>query len=146
MLVDLKIYKYNDSFVFKIDDSLKEVCNAPRDQCGVYQVFEITNNTKKLIYIGSSGHIKNDGKFHIRKTGGGGIRGRIVNGHQFNKEKRRLSWPKQMKLENISELEIHWYVTYVNDEVKDSPCYVEYCLLQGYFNLHYKLPKWNLKF
>ncbi len=138
-------YNLNGSFTFSLGESLHKVCTAPNDHCGVYLVFEILNTPKKLLYIGSSGHITNDGLIHIRKTGGGGLKGRIVNGHQFNKEKRFICWPKKMVEENIEVLEIHWYVTFISG-FTDSPSYVEYSLLQHYFNTEKVLPRWNKKF
>ena len=77
----LRKYKETGHFLFKVNDKLETVCNAPNDKAGVYLVYALKDNDKHLIYVGSSGHIDNAGKLSIRKTGGGGIKGRIVNGH-----------------------------------------------------------------
>ena len=137
-----------DNFFYKITDDLKEVCNAPKNKSGIYQFYDITNGGKELIYIGCSGHIKKDGQISTRKTGGGGIYGRIVNGHQFGKEKRHISIPKEMKKENIQILEVEWIITFEEsiENIKYSPIYVESYLLQRYYEENGKLPKWNLKF
>lgn len=140
----LKKYSKSQSFRFKQNDDLHSACSAPTDCGGVYLVYELSKGTKNLIYVGSSGHITNEGKMRVRKSGGGGLKGRIVMGHQF-KDVRLISWPQQMKIEGIKELEIIWVVTHNLDYV-DSPCYIEHCLLHEYFTIHGRLPKWNKKF
>lgn len=144
MIKELKKYKETGNFIFRRSDKLKVVCNAPNNKAGVYLVYAVNAKIKNLIYIGCSGHIKNDGTISIRKTGLGGIKGRLVNGHQFNRQKRYKCWPLQMELENIDVLEIHWFVTH-NLKYIDSPAYVEINLLKKYLDLHKRLPKWNKK-
>lgn len=121
-------YKDHSTFYFSHGESLRNKCNAPDDKAGVYLVYGVSESERELIYIGSSGHICNDGHIHIRSSGGGGIKGRIVNGHHFNNEKRFRCWPKQMKNEGIDILEIQWYVTHYPDFI-ESPCFVEHYLL-----------------
>ncbi|GEO08305.1 hypothetical protein [Segetibacter aerophilus] len=140
----LKKYESSGSFHFSLNQNLKTVCNAPNTKAGIYLFYDVTTQ-KTLIYIGCSGHIANDGKISIRKTGSGGIWGRIVNGHQFGNMKRHVSLPLQMKMDNIESLEVCWYVTHYNDLIH-SPVYVESCLLQTYFEKEKRLPKWNKKF
>ncbi len=112
----LKKYKEDHgSFAFNGHDNLKLVCCAPNKKAGVYLFYDITNGHRSLIYIGCSGLINNDGTLSIRKTPLGGIRARIVNGHQFGKVKRYESLPLQMKIDNISILEIHWFVTHTSE-------------------------------
>jgi hypothetical protein len=43
---------------------------------------------KELIYIGISGRVKKDGSLFIRK---GGMKDRMINGHQFGEEPRKIS-------------------------------------------------------
>lgn len=140
----LKPYVNNGKFIFNITDDLRKVCNAPTKEGGIYILYSTIKNKKEVIYIGSSGHIQNSGNMHVRKSGGGGLKGRIVNGHQFG-GKRFISWKSQMKLDKLKSLEIHWFVTH-NSVFIHSPIYVESCLLQDYFNCNGKLPKWNKKF
>ena len=45
------------------------------------------------------------------------MKDRIVNGHQFGKIPRYRSWPKQMELDKISNIYIHWFVTHSNEYV-----------------------------
>lgn len=139
MFDELKKYK-KDTFSFKINGSLKEVCNAPKDESGVYIVYASKNNDNP-IYIGSSGKMQKDGKIKHRA---GGLHDRICNGDQFG-ERRNLSWPKKMKEQQIEQLEIYWYITF-NDKVTDIPAYVEAVLIQEYFNNFRSLPDWNEKF
>lgn len=144
MKIILDKYLNSGFFNFKSDDSLKVVCNAPKNISGIYLISN-SNRAHELLYVGCCGHIKNDGNLSTRSTGGGGIYGRIVNGHQFGKVKRFQSIPNQMLLENISELKFEWFETF-NCDIKHSPIYVESLLLQHYFDVHGKLPKWNKKF
>jgi hypothetical protein len=53
-----------------------------------------------------------------------------------------------MKDEKINLINIHWFVTHKIENgkektYKDSTAYVEVYLLNEYFNIHQKLPKWN---
>lgn len=138
--------KYLDtgSFIFKKNDDLKNICSAPKDKSGIYLIYDLSKS-RELIYVGCCGHLKNNGVISNRKTGGGGIYGRIVNGHQFGKIKRFLSIPRQMEKEDIKELEFKWFVTF-NNEIKHSPIYAESTILQHYFEAYNKLPRWNQKF
>ncbi|WP_185217999.1 hypothetical protein [Sphingobacterium mizutaii] len=142
MFDELKKYKQNDHFFFKFGDSLMQVCNAPTDKCGIYLVYALKNRKRELIYIGRSGKIGNDGTLFIRRTGLGGIKDRIVNGHQFGKIPRKTSWPKQMELENLESLDVYWFVTHC-DKFLDCPRILENKLLKKYNEVYGCLPKWN---
>ena len=141
----LKLYSDFGHFIFKNQDDLKKVCNAPSEKGGIYILYFEINDSKEVIYIGCSGHIQNNGTMSVRKTGGGRLKGRIVNGHQFGREKRFISWKSQMEMDNLNTLEIHWFVTHSAKYIH-SPIYVESCLLQNYLDNFGKLPKWNKKF
>lgn len=142
MFDDLNKYKEAGHFVVTLKDSLNHVCNAPTDKSGIYLVYALRSGQVELIYIGRSGKIDGNGKMFIRKAGLGGIKDRIVNGHQFGKIPRRVSWPNQMKNENIEALEVYWYVTH-DDTCSDCPRILEKKLLTNYLDLYGKLPKWN---
>ncbi len=145
MFEELKKYKTSSYFLFKIEDSLKEVCNAPTDKSGIYIIYALAKNKKELIYIGISGQKQKDGSLKTRKAGLGGIKDRIVNGHHFGKISRKKSWPWQMKKESIEALEIHWYVTH-EENIKDFPRDVEELLLKTHHKTTGHLPKWNKEF
>ena len=139
---ELKKYKSTNSFLFTTDLNLEEVCNAPDGASGVFLVFDASNEEKQLIMVGSTGTVQNDGTLKVKS---GGLYDKIVNGHQFAKTGRKYSWPAQMKLENISVLEVVWYETF-NADVKAIPTAVEGQVLQNFLNENAKLPRWNVAF
>jgi hypothetical protein len=141
MYKELKKIKVKNQFTFSIDDSLEEVCNASEGS-GVFLVYAIDGEEKKLIMVGSTGTIQNDGTL---KSKNGGLFDKIVNGHQFAKTGRKYSWPAQMKLENIARLEVYWYETF-NEKSKVIPTFLEGQILQNFLDENAKLPRWNVAF
>lgn len=142
MYKELEKFKASNSFTFSVNDSLEEVCNAPEGSAGIFVVYEIDGEAKELIMVGSTGTVQNDGTL---KSKNGGLYDKIVNGHQFAKTGRKYSWPAQMKLENISVLEVVWYETF-NADVKAIPTAVEGQVLQNFLDENAKLPRWNVAF
>lgn len=142
MYKELEKFKASNSFTFSVNDSLEEVCNAPEGSAGIFVVYEIDGDAKELIMVGSTGTVQNDGTL---KSKNGGLYDKIVNGHQFAKTGRKYSWPAQMKLENISVLEVVWYETF-NADVKAIPTAVEGQVLQNFLDENAKLPRWNVAF
>ncbi|MEQ8522650.1 MAG: hypothetical protein RIB86_18530 [Imperialibacter sp.] len=141
MFDELRKYKINDHFFLSKDDHLEHVCNAPKNGAGVYTVFALAGGRIELIYIGSSGKLKNDGSIKIRN---GGLYDRIVNGKQFD-ERRKNSWPSRMQTEQIEALDIYWYETF-NKQTKDIPAFVESLLIQIHFEQFGRLPRWNVEY
>lgn len=139
---ELKKFKVSDSFTFTIEDSLEQVCNAPEGSAGIFVVYAVEAEAKELIMVGSTGTVQNDGTL---KSKNGGLYDKIVNGHQFAKTGRKYSWPAQMKLENISALEVSWYETF-NADAKAIPTAVEAQVLQNYLDDNGRLPRWNVAF
>ena len=139
---ELKKYKSTNSFLFTIDSNLEEVCNAPDGASGVFLVFDASGDTKKLIMVGSTGTVQNDGTL---KSKNGGLYHKIVNGHQFAKTGRKYSWPAQMRKESMAKLEVFWYDTF-NDKNKIIPTFLEGQILQNFLKENNKLPKWNVAF
>lgn len=142
MFDELNKYEQHNHFFLKSQDSLREVCNAPTDKSGIYIVYALKNGKIELIYIGRSGKIASDSSMFIRKAGLGGIKDRIVNGHQFGKTPRRISWINQMQKEGIEALDIYWYATH-NQIYSDCPAVLENKLLQKHYDINGRLPKWN---
>ena len=135
----LNEYPNNGSFKFKSTDSLNDVCNAPTNKSGVYIVIAFIVGEQELIYIGRSGKKdKKKGVIVHRKAGLGGIKDRIVNGHQFGKIARKRSWPLEMKKNAIDHLLVLWY-----DTENDDPVVVEHQLLIEYEIEFGSLPVWN---
>lgn len=142
MFQELEKYENNNHFTFTKEDSLEEVCNAPLNGSGVYLVYSVIGEVKELIMVGSSGTVQNDGSL---KQKNGGLYDKIVNGHQFGKMGRKYSWPMQIEKDKIEALEVHWYETF-NNEVKGIPTSIEGSVLQEFFDVNSKLPKWNVAF
>ncbi len=142
MYKELKKIKVQNQFTFSVDNSLEEVCNAPETGNGIFLVYAVEGEEKELIMVGSTGTVQNDGTL---KSKNGGLYDKIVNGHQFAKTGRKYSWPAQMKLENISLLEVAWYDTF-NDKNKVIPTLLEGQILQNFFDENAKLPRWNVAF
>lgn len=140
MYKELKKFEVNNQFSFSVDDSLEEVCNASEGS-GVFLVYAV-GTEKELIMVGSTGTVQNNGALKIKN---GGLYDKIVNGHQFAKTGRKYSWPAQMKLEDISVLEVVWYETF-NDKTKGIPTAVEGQVLQNFLDENGKLPRWNVAF
>jgi hypothetical protein len=143
MYKELKKFKNSKSFIFSAEDSLEEICNAPENASGIFLVYDIkSDEEKELIMVGSTGTIQNDGTLKIKK---GGLYDKIVNGHQFAKTGRKYSWPAQMKIENINQLEVFWYDTF-NEKNKVIPTFIEGQILQNFLDENGRLPKWNVAF
>jgi hypothetical protein len=140
MYKELKKFKVSDSFTFTADDSLEQVCNASEGS-GVFLVYAV-GDEKELIMVGSTGTVQNDGSLKIKN---GGLKEKIVEGHQFAKTGRKYSWPAQMAKEDISTLEVVWYETF-NDKSKGIPTFVEGQVLQNFLDENGRLPKWNVAF
>lgn len=142
MSKELEKFKVSNSFTFTVEDSLEQACNAPEGSAGIFVVYAVEEGDKELIMVGSTGTVQNDGTL---KSKNGGLYDKIVNGHQFAKTGRKYSWPAQMKLENISALEVVWYETF-NADTKGIPTTVEGQVLQNFLDANGKLPRWNVAF
>lgn len=142
---ELKKYKIKGNFSFKSSELLKDKCNAPADQGGVYLIYKIVKEEEILVYIGSSGQRRADGTLKVR---GGGMKDRIVNGYHPNKFgridriKRHKAFPEQMQREQIGEIKFYWWVTY-DDENSDFPTDIEKRLRDNYCLKFGKLPDWH---
>ncbi len=139
MFDELTKYKNKNHFFFTKVDELEDVCNAPKDKSGIYLVYELKKGKIELVYVGSSGKVQNNGKIKHRN---GGIYDRIVNGHQFGKVPRKKSWKKKLIDEDIEALDVYWYDTF-NLETEDIPAFVEATVIQSFFELYGRLPRWN---
>lgn len=140
MYKELEKFKSSNQFSITVDESLEEKCNAS-DGSGVFLVYDVADK-KELIMVGSTGTVQNDGTLKIKN---GGLFEKIVNGHQFAKTGRKYTWPAQMKIENITTLEVVWYETFT-DEVKGIPTAVEGQVLQNFLDENGRLPRWNVAF
>ena len=139
---ELTKYKHNDHFFFEANQKLAEVCNAPTDKSGVYLIYKLAKEKVELIYIGISGRKGADGNIIHRK---GGLRGRFLTGKQFG-DRRSKTWLLRMKEENITALDIYWYVTHDGDNYKDFPRDIEKVLIKKFHSIYGRLPEWNKEF
>jgi len=133
----LNKYGHTGHFDFHVDDDLGYVCNAPTDKSGVYVIWTILDGKEQLLYIGRSGEKKNGVIVH-RKCGLGGIKDRLVNGHQFGKLPRRRIWPEKMREMGFSVLSVFWYDTEEDDHKE-----IERLLLAEATYKNGVLPPWN---
>lgn len=139
----LEKYTYRGEFTFEPQQDLKEECNAPSDASGIYLVYDITKNIEDLIYIGASGQIVN-GQLKHRQSGLGGMKDRLVNGHQpiLGKISRKKAWPNAMKSQGIKKIRVKWYITH-SDKYYDFPTDIENALQKYYKSIHGILPNWH---
>ena len=137
MLEQLVKYHHCGHFKFRRQDDLKEVCNAPDNRSGVYVVWTTFGEQRLIVYVGRSGK-KVDGVIIHRKAGLGGMKDRLVNGHQFGKEPRKRSWPRVMGELGLNELDVFWY-----DTGEDDPVQVEHDVLAEVKEEYGQLPPWN---
>ncbi len=140
MYKELEKFTVTNQFLFNVDDSLEQVCNASEGS-GVFLVYAV-GDEKELIMVASTGTVQNNGALKIKN---GGLFDKIVEGHQFAKTGRKYSWPAQMKKEAISALEVVWFETF-NNEVKSIPTAVEGQVLQSFLDENGRLPRWNVAF
>ena len=138
LLSGLKKYETKGKFHFHVNGVLSLICNIPvrSDYSGLYLFY---SNKMELIYVGISGREGSEGNIIHRKDG---LRGRFLTGKQFG-IRRSKSLPIQMKLDNISSLEIHWFVTF-GDNSKDIPRHIERTIIESFkFENNGERPKWN---
>lgn len=129
-------YESKGRFVFRQNDNLGVVCNAPKNCSGVYLVYTVKDNNKRLVYIGCSG-LEEDGKIKMRQDG---LWGRLVKGKQFGIQ-RTQSWPSKIIELKLDSLYIEWWNT-----KNDFPEIVEYCALAEYMHEYNYFPDWNNEF
>jgi hypothetical protein len=136
-------YDMRGRFTFRPDESLKEKCDAPCDQAGVYLIYKTPESPDNLLYIGLSGQMR-DGKVKVRQSGLGGMRDRIVNGYhpRFGRTSRRITFPVEMEKAGIQEIAICWWVTWSPDG-GDPPTEVELRLTEVYRATYGRLPLWH---
>ena len=131
-------YNSNGHFFFTSKGDLQKECNAPKNGVGVYLIYQLKGGKIELVYVGATGKIYQNGDLKIRQ---GGIYDRLVNGKQFG-ESRKISWKIKIEDDSIEALDVYWYETF--DEINsDIPSAVEGRVLQEYYNINGKLPKWN---
>ncbi len=107
----------------------------------MFLVYELALGNINLVYIGSSGKMKNNGTIKHRN---GGLYDQIVNGEHFGIS-RSTSWPDKIKQDRTDALDVYWYETVYKGQY-DIPSVIEALIIQRHFVVHGSLPKWNLEF
>ena len=135
MFDELRKYKNNGHFFYKRGNNLKDVSKDVPDLPGVYYIIHLAGGRVKLVYIGKSGSIEQDGQFKKQ-----GLRGRLNN--KQDGLQRQDYFEKKFREENIDGLDIYWFVTFDKTN-RDLPGYVEGLILQIHFERYGCLPEWN---
>ena len=143
MFDELEKYKQKDHFFFMgEEEEIYSVCNAPRAESGVYIVYALQGGGIELVYIGSSGKVNNKGKIRHQL---GGLYDEIVGLHMFAKETRKKTLGQKLKAEKIEALDVYWYVT-LDSENMDIPLFVKATIMQRFYEMSGRLPRWNKEF
>ncbi|MDR1846832.1 MAG: hypothetical protein LBR17_01780 [Bacteroidales bacterium] len=128
----LSKFTLNGSFETNRKTTLKTI-PSELDNYGVYFFTEKDNDDEKIVYIGKSGTMNQNGEFG-KQT----LRKRIMKG------KKKKEWLSK------NNYKVYWYVTSENKCSKCSeniPAVVECSLLKKYYELNKgKLPKYNNAF
>ncbi|NQU81012.1 MAG: hypothetical protein HQ543_05790, partial [Bacteroidetes bacterium] len=74
MFDELRKYKNKGHFFYKRGNNLRDVSKDVPDLPGVYYIIRLAAGRVKLVYIGKSGSIEQDGQFKKQ-----GLRGRLNN-------------------------------------------------------------------
>jgi hypothetical protein len=138
MFDETKKYKNNGHFFFKKGDNLKQVSKSVPDLPGVYYIVRLSKGRIELVYIDKSGVIQQNGQFKDQ-----GLQSRL-NSKQEGIERQDFFESRILK-EAIDGLDIYWFVTF-DTKSKDLPGFVEGILIQRFFEIHGRLPLWNMDF
>jgi hypothetical protein len=138
MFDETKKYKNNGHFFFKKGDNLKQVSKSVPDLPGVYYIVRLSKGRIELVYIDKSGVIQQNGQFKDQ-----GLQSRL-NSKQDGIERQDF-FESRILNEAIDGLDIYWFVTF-DTKSKDLPGFVEGLLIQRFFEIHGRLPLWNMDF
>lgn len=132
----LKKYLSTGSFTFKVGEKLATKCIDIPNEPGVYLIYAVSINKKRLVYIGASGKMNQNGAFKTQK-----LKRRIQN-MQNSSTRRQTYFENKIKEMNLVSIEVKWHVTH-NGIQKDLPLNIEGTLLQKYYDKFGVLPLWN---
>jgi hypothetical protein len=125
-------------FIFRRGDKLSVYCKSVPHAAGVYLLSTIKEEKEKLVYIGASGSMRQDGTF-VKQL----MKKRLQN--MQGKIRRQSHFETEITKHSLDGVRVNWYVTFEN-QIQDLPMAVEGALLQQYFDNHKKLPEWNKKY
>ena len=138
MFSELEKYKNNGHFFFELGHNLIKVSKDVPDLPGVYYILRLARGKIRIVYIGKSGTILQNGTFKSQ-----GLNGRINNKQEGIK--REDFFNKKCEKESIDALDIYWFVT-MDNKNQDLPGFVEGKIIQQYFEMHGELPLWNKEY
>lgn len=130
-------YTYG-SFILNKDEKISSVLsreNVPNDY-GIYIVYSVKDDVEKIIYIGKSGTLQNNGAFKSQ-----GLNGRLKAVGEKNIS-RNVYFQNVIREHDFDCLKFEWIVT-VNDLEIEIPALAESIFLQEYFNENIVLPLLN---
>ena len=131
--------KYNNgTFYLNKNEHISHALNSYNvpNKYGVYLIYSVKDNIEKIIYIGKSGTLQNDGTFKTQ-----GIAGRLKAVGK-NNIPRNIYFQDIIKEYDFDKLKFLWIVT-VEENVIEIPALVEAKLLQSYFDDNNVLPLLN---
>jgi len=131
-------YQNNGHFFFKKGDDLQKVGNNVAGKPGVYYIFKLAHDKIKLVYLGKSGIMQQNGTFKNQT-----LREQLSNDQNGGGLQEFLD--KKFQEESIAAFDIYWFVTFDNDH-RDLPGYVEGLLMQHHFVVYGQLPDYNIEF
>ncbi len=132
-------YATKGEFIFRSGNKLSEFCNTIPHAAGIYIFFTIKGNEEKLVYIGASGTMNQNGNFGKQL-----LKKRLQN-MQNRKIRRQTYFEVELENNKLDGIRVNWYVTF-DAKHQDLPMSVEGILLQKYFDDFKKLPLWNREF
>ena len=126
----LSKYK-TDHFFFRKCDLLEQVCNAPKDSCGVFLVYKLAHGRVELVYIGSTREVSATSC----KTG---LFDNMVNEPDFNAIPGKIFFYLKLIEDDADALDIYWYET-----SSDKPEKIAKSVLNQYSKIQGDVPAWN---
>ncbi|MFC0876339.1 hypothetical protein ACE01N_07075 [Saccharicrinis sp. FJH2] len=121
----------SDQFIFRPCDLLEEVCNAPKESCGIFLIYELNEGNSRLVYVGSSGT-----SFASCKPG---LFEKIVHAADYDGVPGKIFFYMNLIKSNAEGLNFYWYET-----TEDEPEKIAGLLFKKYSDVHGNLPDWNL--
>ena len=127
-------------FKLKPGESINDVVNREHvpDALGVYLIYSKRDDLLKLIYIGKSGTLNQDGTFKKQR-----LKKRLT--MKQDGIYRKYFFQNVIDDYNFDELIFKWFNTY-SDTIKELPGFIEANLLAKYFIAEHELPILNKKF
>lgn len=136
---ELNKYITKGEFIFREGNKLSEFCKTVPHAAGVYLFRTIKDGKEKLVYIGASGTMHQNGNF------GKQLMKKRLQSKQNKKIRRQTFFETELKKNKLDGIRVNWFVTFDNEH-QDLPMTIEGVLLQKYFDKHKQLPIWNKEF